>query len=436
MTRRPQSSRLNRRNFLRAAGVCIGLPTLLSLDGKRADANAPPGTKRFVALFFPNGTTMHQDWQLSGSGTNYTRGSAHDALLVHQPKLSMFTGLNGTQGGAPDHSRGTAEFLTGAAISDKDNPQVAISIDQAIADAIDPPTAIRSLHLGPTPYPSGPPSDTGWASGYNTYISWSSSTAPNPPLESAQVAFDQLFVTGGDPTMAEKRMRLRQSILDHTIDQIGAIEPKLGASDKQKLDEYLTAVREVEKGLQNGQPTGCGAGTAPPDAGLSFADHTKAMMDIVALALQCDATRIITYCLDYGFGNKDFTFLGNGSVKHHNLSHSGTAPNVVNAHLAIVKWYMDQFAYLLTALDAVDEGGATLLDNSVVYLGSDVGNGWSHSHQNLPNMLAGGGAGALNPGRLIDAGGASYDSVLLALAHAMDAPLPSFSGESTPFGNL
>ena len=77
-----------------------------------------------------------------------------------------------------------------------------------------------------------------------------------------------------------------------------------------------------------------------------------------------------------------------------------------------------------------------MLDNSVVYLGSDVGNGWSHSHQNLPNMLAGGGAGALNPGRLIDAGGASYDSVLLALAHAMDAPLPSFSGESTPFGNL
>ena len=103
MTRRTQSSRLNRRNFLRAAGVCIGLPTLLSLDGKRADANAPPGTKRFVALFFPNGTTMHQDWQLSRSGTNYTMGSAHDALLVHQPKLSMFTGLNGTQGGAPDH---------------------------------------------------------------------------------------------------------------------------------------------------------------------------------------------------------------------------------------------------------------------------------------------------------------------------------------------
>jgi len=429
--------RLNRRNFLRAAGVCIGLPTLLSLEDQRAAADPPPaGTKRFVALFFPNGTTRRQDWQLSGSGTNFTMGSAHASLAAHQAKLSMFTGLNGTQGGAPDHSRGTAEFLTGSAISDKNNPQVDVSIDQAIADAIDPPTAYRSLHLGPTPYPAGPPSDTGWPSGYNTYISWSSPSAPNPPLESAQVAFDQLFVTGGDPTMAEQRMRLRQSILDHTIDQIDAIHPKLGTSDQQKLDEYLTAVREVEKGLQNGQPTGCGAGAMPPGEGLSFADHTKAMMDIIKLALTCDATRIVTYSMDYGFGNKDFTFLGNGTCKHHNLSHSGTAPDIINKHLAIVRWYMDQFAYLLAALDGVDEGGATLLDNSVVYLGSDVGDGWSHSHQGLPCILAGGGAGALAPGRLIDASTSTYDSVLLGLAHAMDAMLPSFSGATTPFGNL
>jgi hypothetical protein len=97
---------------------------------------------------------------------------------------------------------------------------------------------------------------------------------------------------------------------------------------------------------------------------------------------------------------------------------------------------MDQFAYLLGKLQAIDEGGATLLDNSIIYMGSDVGDGWAHSHQNLTNMVAGGGAGALNPGRLIDAAGASYDSVLLALAYAMDAPVPSFSGETAPFAGL
>jgi hypothetical protein len=425
----------SRRSFLRAAGVAVALPALASLAPRRVQAGPVTPTKRFVALFFPNGSTMRQDWQLGGSGTSYTMGTAHALLQPFQSRLSMFANLDGSFGGAPDHSRGTAEFLTGSAISDQTTPQVDVSIDQVIAASLEPDTPVRSLHLGPTPYPAGPPSDTGWPSGYNTFISWSSPTAPNAPLESAQVAFDQLFVpTGTDPALAAKRLRLRQSILDHTIDQIDAIAPRLGKDDGHKLDEYLTAVRDVESHLQLGTD-GCGTGT-PPAQGLSFPDHTRAMLDIIVLALRCDATRIVTYSMDYGFGNKDFSFLGLGTFKHHNLSHSGTAQNVIDSHKAIVRWYMDQFAYFLGELQGVDENGSTLLDNSIVYMGSDVGDGWAHAHSNLTNMLAGGGAGALNPGRLIDAAGASYDSVLLALAHAMDAPVPSFSGESVPFSGL
>jgi hypothetical protein len=316
MTRRRNMSR---RTFLRAAGVAIGLPALGSLlPGGAMAEPPPPNTKRFVSLFFPNGSTMRQDWQLGGSGASYTMGTAHASLVQYKSQISMFQDLDGNYGGAPDHSRGTAEFLTGAPINNQNNPQVDISIDQVIANALDPQTPIRTLHLGPTPYANGPPSDTGWASGYNTYISWSSTTAPNPPFESAQVAFDQLFVPGGtDPAEVDKRMRLRQSVIDHTIDQIDAINPRLGTEDKLKLDEYLTAIRDVETNLQNGVVTGCGGATAPA-SGLTFPDHTKAMMDIIALALQCDATRIITYSMDYGFGNKDFDFLGLGSFRHHN----------------------------------------------------------------------------------------------------------------------
>lgn len=438
----PKTSRarvgLSRRMFLRSAGVAVSLPALASLVPRGARAGAEPPTKRFVSLFFPNGTTMRQDWALGGNAASYTMGTAHAALAPFKPQLSMFKGLDGDYGGAPDHSRGTASFLTGAPISDNVQPQVDVSIDQVIASTLDPDTLVRSLHLGPTPYPAGPPSDTGWPSGYNTYISWSSPSAPNAPLESAQVAFDQVFVPGGsDPALAQKRLRTRQSVLDHTLDQIDAIEPRLASDDAKKLDEYLTAVREVESGLQNMPPTpGCDDGAVAPGAGLSFPDHTKAMLDVIVLALRCDATRIVTYSMDYGFGNKDFTFLGLGSVKHHNLSHSGSAQSVVDAHKGIVRWYMDQLAYFLGQLEAVDEQGATLLDNSLVYMGSDVGDGWSHSHADLPVIVAGGGGGALDPGRLIDAAGASYDSVLLALAHAMDAPVPSFSGASTPFGGL
>lgn len=431
-----------RRTALCTAGVALGLPWLESLLPRAARAQAAAPIQRFAALFFPNGSTMRQDWQLGGSGAAYTMGTAHAALLPHQSQISMFQNLDGNTGGAPDHSRGTAEFLTGTNISNNTTPEVSISIDQVIANTLDPATAIRSLHLGPTPYPAGPPADTGWPSGYNVSISWSSQTVPNTPFESAQVAFDQVFVPSGDATaeaLAAKRLRLRQSILDHVTDQIAAIEPRLGGEDAAKLDEYLTSVRDVETRLQ-AQPAGdstsaCGSATAP-DTGLSFPDHTRAMLDILVLALRCDATRIATYSMDYGFGNKDFDFLGLGNFRHHNLSHSGTEQVTLDRHKAIVTWYMEQLAYFFAALKAVDDGGVTLLDNSILYVGSDVGDGWAHSHKNLTAMLVGGGAGALNPGRLIDATGVNYPEFLLGLAHAMDATVPSFAGATTPFTDL
>jgi hypothetical protein len=421
---------LSRRTFLRAGGAALALPFLGSLVPRAARAGGAP--KRLVVLFFPNGSTQRQDWQLGGSGSQYTFGTAHASLEPYRAYISPFTNLDGTQGGAPDHSRGTAEFLTASRITNQTTPEVALSIDQAIADALDPQTPIRSLHLGPTPYPSGPPSDTGWPSGYNTYLSWSSTTTPNPPLESAQVAFDQVYGGQGSTPAADKALRVRQSVLAHTASQIAAIRPRLGASDDRKLDEYLTAVRDVESRLQLGQSSSCGDGTAPGD-GLDFPTHTQAMLDIITLALQCDATRIVTYSMDYGFGNKDFTFLGQGRGRHHNLSHSGSTAEILTNHQAIVRWYMDQFAYFLGKLQSVDEGGSTLLDNTVIYLGSDVGDGWSHSHADLPVMLAGGGGGALPPGQLLDATGHSYASVLLALAGAMDADVPSFAGENAAF---
>jgi hypothetical protein len=430
---------IRRRALLLGGGAAVALPYLPSLLSKRARAQGEGAIKRFVAVFFPNGSTMGQDWQLGGSGTNYTLGTAHTSLEPLRNKFSMFKSLHGKSGGAPDHSRGTAEFLTGAMISDQTTPTVDISIDQAIANALDPQTRIRSLHLGPEPYPNGPPADTGWPSGYNVPISWASPSAPNLPLESARVAFDQIYVPSGDAEagiLAARRLELRQSVLDHVTDQVSGIQPRLGSSDRAKLDEYLTSVRDIESRLQLSAPTeaggSCGSAERPAD-GLDHVEHTRAMIDVLVLALRCDATRIITYSMDYGFGNKDFSWLTQSGFKHHNLSHSGTDEERVNAHKAIVAWYMEQFARLLAVMDGVAEGEATLLDNSVVYMGSDLGDAWGHSHTDLCMLLAGGGAGALDPGRLIDASGADYAAVLLALAHAMDAELPTFAGATSPF---
>lgn len=431
-------SPISRRFFLRAAGVAVALPALPSLWPRGARADVAADTKRFVALYWPNGTTLRQDWQLSGSEFSYTMGSAHASLEPLKSRLSMFTGLDTNSGGTPAHSRGTAAFLTGATISDPNTARVDISIDQAIADAIAPPTAIRSWHLGPSPYSGGNPSDTGWSSGYNTFLSWQGPDAPNAALESARTAFDQIYVApGADATEAEKRAALQQSVLDHTLEQLATIEPRLGSDDRQRLDRYLTAVRQVEQGLQAPTPAdGCGDATERPDDGQSFADHTRSMLDVLVLALACDATRIATYSMDYGFGNKSFAFLGEGNYRHHNIGHSGNGPELITAHRAIVRWYQEQIAYFLGQLDAVEEDGGSMLDKSVVYVGSDVADAWSHAKNDLPMMVAGGGGGSLSPGRLIDASGVSYASVLLALAHAMDAPLPDFAGASTPFGGL
>lgn len=437
----------SRRQILRGAGVAIGLPLLESLVPRRARAAAAGPVKRFAALFFPNGSTMRQDWTLTGSGTSYTMGAAHGALAPFKSKFSMFKNLSHASEGSPAHSRGTIRFLTDTLITDQNTPKADVSIDQAIVKALAPPTPMGSLHLGPLPYPGGAPSDTGWASGYNVYISWASPTAPNPPLESAQVAFDKVFAAGGsstvmpDPTVA-KRLRLKKSVLDYVVAEVQHISPRLGQSDGKKLDEYLTSIRDVETRLQKAQdqqqsppPAGCAMGMRP-GSGLDIAGHTRAMLDILVLAFQCDATRVLTYSMDYGFGNKYFAFLGFAYARHHSLSHSGTDQLIIDAHKAIVKWYMEQLAYLLGKMDAIDEGGATLLDNSIVYLGSDVGEAWSHDHSDLTAILAGKGAGALNPGRLIDASGKSYASYLMALAAAMGAPVTSFAGASAPMTGL
>lgn len=428
------SSPISRRTILRSAGVSVALPFLPSLAPRPARAQA--ATRRFVALFFPNGSTQRQDWALGGNGTSYTLGTAHASLVPFKAKLSMLKNLNGSYSGAPDHSRGTAEFLTAAAITDMASPRVALSIDQAMVNLVQPNTSIRSLHLGPTPYPVGRPSDTGWPSGYNLYISWSSPTAPNAALEDAQVAFDRVFtVSGGDPAqqaLAQKRLRLRTSVLDYVVDQVNTIAPRLGKDDGKKLGEYLTSIRDVESRLQAAAQQTSGSGSCmsgarpavPPD----FEAHTRAMFDVLTLALQCDATRFATYSIDYGFGTKD--------DGHHNLSHSGNTQALYDQHKAIVKRYMDRLAYFLGKLEAVNEGGATLLDNSIVYMGSDLGEAWSHSHQNLTAIVAGKGAGALNPGRLVDAAGHRYANFLLALGQAMAPQMTSFGGSSTPMPGL
>jgi hypothetical protein len=431
---------LGRRALLRGAGAAIALPALESLLPSKA-ASQMDDPKRMVVLFFPNGSDNHREWNPTGTGTGYTLGDCHASLAPYKSELTMLRNVNNTYvTGAPAHSRATAAFLTATRITDQYVARVGKSIDQVVADQVGAMTPISSLQLGPTPYASGSePQDTGWSPTYNLHISWASASVFNPVTEDVRAVFDRLF-TGPDPdqVLAERRRRYRRSILDYALDETTRLSARVGSADRLKLDEYLTALRAVELRIDTATAppsSACESATTPPGS-VAFPEHTRLMLDLIVLALRCDMTRVVTYQMDYGFGNKDFAFLVGGTRQlHHNITHTGTTEAPLK-HRMITGWYCEQLAYFLGQMTSVAESTGTLLDNSLVLFGSGLGSGRSHSGNDMTLILAGRAQGALSPGRLVDAGGAPHDRLLLSMLQTMDVPATSFGAATTPLSGL
>jgi hypothetical protein len=182
----------------------------------------------------------------------------------------------------------------------------------------------------------------------------------------------------------------------------------------------------------------CGVNGTPEANPADFPAHTRQMMDLLVLALQCDMTRVVTYMMDFGFGNKDFSFLVGGRRQlHHNITHSGPASGALEKHRQITGWYCDQYAYLLGQMAGIDEGnGSTLLDNSMVLFGSGLGSGRGHDRHNMPLILGGGGAGALRPGGRYDGGNESHCRLLLSLIQKMGVDVNRFGDANAPLANF
>jgi hypothetical protein len=271
-------------------------------------------------------------------------------------------------------------------------------------------------------------------------MSWSSDAVYNAPAQDPRAVFDRLFGPAlQDETAAVERRRRRRSILDYVRGEAQQLQGKINPADRRKLDQYLTAIREVEQRLEQprGDGNACGLDGAPEADPADFPAHTRQMLDLLVLALQCDMTRVITYMMDFGFGNKDFAFLVGGYRQlHHNITHSGPESGALEKHQQITAWYCDQFAYLVQQMAAIDEGNGTLLDNSMVLFGSGIGNGRGHNHQNLPLIVAGRGAGTLEPGGRLDGGNQSHAQLLLAMIHKMGVPADRFADADRPLAGF
>ncbi|MEO7297219.1 MAG: DUF1552 domain-containing protein [Verrucomicrobiota bacterium] len=406
-----------RRTFLRGLGAAMALPMLEAMVPvtRLIAANANPSKlfpKRMAFVYVPNGANM-VDWTPKAEGANVDFPYILEPLKPFQKDILVLSGLahdkaraHGDGGG--DHARASATFLTGcqARKTPGVNIKVGISVDQIAAQNIGNQTRFRSLELGCEGNRQAGSCDSGYSCAYQANISWKSESTPMPPEIDPRLVFERFFTNGSPGDISEnqeRRKRHQKSILDFVLEDVRRLQSNLGATDRRKLDEYLSAVREMEERIEKAEKfaTALPAGDRPtgiPGGTDGFEKHIRLMYDLQALAFQTDTTRVSTFLVAFDGSNRSYNQIGIGEG-HHDLSHHANDETKKQKIAKINHFHSTQFAYFLEKLKSIPEGDGSLLDNCMVVYGSGIGDGNAHNHNNLPVLMAGGGGGAMQTGR-------------------------------------
>jgi hypothetical protein len=411
-----RSWHIPRRTFLKGLGTSIALPILESMvqplqiiASNATAASVSHHPLRMAFLYVPNGMNM-VDWQPQQTGADYQLPPTLAPLADLRSDFQVITGLahdkafaNGD--GAGDHARASATFLTGcqARKTAGADIRVGISADQVAANQVGRLTRLPSLELSCDRGQTAGDCDSGYACAYQFHISWRGEATPNPVEVDPRQVFDRLFGNGNSVEMAKSRIahdRYKKSILDFAFDEAKQLQMSLGTTDRRKLDEYLTSVRELEMRIENAakfssQLPDYSKPTGVPE---KYEDHIRLMLDLLALAFQTDSTRIATFMLAHDGDNRPYPFIG-VSDGHHDLSHHENKEEKKQKISKINLFHTTQLAYFLSKLKSMKEGTGTVLDNSMILYGSGIGDGNRHNHDDLPVLLAGAGSGTLQPGR-------------------------------------
>lgn len=405
-----------RRTFLRGLGTAVALPVLDSmLPAKALAAVGGPGAaqlfpKRVAWIYVPNGANM-ADWTPKVVGENYDLSMTLEPLAQHRRDFNVISGLaidpaNSHGDGGGDHARSSAAFLTGAHPRKTAGADIkaGVSVDQIAAAQIGDQTRLSSLELSCDGGQRAGSCDSGYSCVYQFNLSWRSETQPMNPEVDPRAAFSRMFGNGDSAASAEaaaRRMLYRKSVLDFVLDDAKSLERRLGASDKRKLDEYLTAVRDIERRIERAEKFGKArppAGVVEPEMFESFDEHARLMYDILALAFQTDSTRVSTFIVSHDGSNRPYPMIGIREG-HHDLSHHRNDEEKKAKLAQINRLHTSQFAYFLDKLKSIKEGDGNLLDNSTILYGSALSDGNQHLHENLPVIVAGRGGGMVKTGR-------------------------------------
>ena len=391
-----------RRTFLKGLATTLALPSLQSASAAVAKA-APPTRLAFV--YIPNGVNT-EHWFPSGNENTSNSLKALGGLRDHYSVIRNLdhdkARANGD--GAGDHARANATYLTGCQARKTAGADIRLgeSVDQILAKQIGFQTRVPSLELSTDPPRRSGNCDSGYSCAYQFNLSWRSESTPAPAERDPRMVFEKLFGSGNE-NFDKMRRAKQKSILDFVIEDAKRFTTRLDSADKGKMDEYLTAVRDIEMRIENAEKFRVEVPEAERPNGVpdSYRDHIRMMYEMMALGFQTDTTRISTFLLAHDGSGRSFPEIG-VSDGHHQISHHQHKAENLDQIAKIDEFYVEQFAWFLEKLKNTPDGNGNLLDNSMILYGGGIRDGDRHDHADLPLILAGHG-GKLKQGRVITA---------------------------------
>ena len=425
---------LPRRTFLKGVGATLSLPLLDAMvPAATALAKTPAKpVRRLGYVFMPMGCDITR-WTPPGGEKLDKLSPILSSLEPVKQDVTIVSNLELANAYPGSHATSNSAFLSAAKakVTESTDYYLGTTADQIAARHIGQSTQLPSLEMAMDLLKLVGQSDNGYACVYQNNLSWSSPTTPLPAEAHPRIVFESLFGEGGTAKERRAALRERASLLDSVSEEITRLQHELGPADRAKLEEYLTAVREVERRIQTAESDGAKNQLPDPDRPLgvpaSYADHARLMFDLQVLALQGDVTRVTTFQLARETSNRTYPEIGVPDP-HHPLSHHGNNAEKVARMAKINSFHVSLFAEFVQKLKKTTDGNGSLLDHSLYLYGSGMGNPNVHDHTNLPTIVAGGAAGKMRGGRHIQ-----YDkptplaNLHLSLLNKVGVPMESFA---------
>jgi len=401
-----------RRSFLRGTGVALALPFLDGMVPAFAAANDTARPVRFSFIEVPNGIIMDQ-WTPSAEGVDFTLPPILEPLAAYRDRMLVLGGLAQNEAGkldgevGGDHPRACTAFLTGAhaKMTSGADLRAGISIDQIVAQEYGKYTQLASLEVGMESAEIVGSCESAYSCAYYNTISWRNDTTPLPMENRPRVLFERMFGDSGstDPKVRMERLQENQSILDAVLQDVGRLRSRLAAADRNKIDQYLEAVRDVERRIQKAEsqfdrelPQMAGPVGAPE----KFSEFYKLLADLQVLAWQSDMTRVCTFQIGHEMSNRAYPELGFGDAHHAVTHHQGDAEKIAKT-IRINVFHSQLLAYYLDKLQATPDGEDSLLDNTMMLYGSALSDGNLHIFKDLPLLLFPGKSTGIRGGQYI-----------------------------------